>query len=370
MNPHATPIGFHKDGRPIYPISGGSEQVFNTAQLGRQAGTFYAPGAAVAGNVLFPVSDPIVIELDRASAFPAEDYGNNFDAHAGRGHHGVRGATFPIRSVARFGDIMEILEQHYAGDISPSGGGPYLWPYPFEIGAPTLNPYTWRTGSETAQDQWLALGALIDDLTFSFDDLDAPGEHPWMIDGSALALNRVADALTGGVNAPPAADLETMMGHLSIIKFGPVATAFGSLSEIASSLISCSIHTTRSLVLRPYGSADDVAAGFGFSAKSTGEMTFKVKISSATKTDLHDAWNSSGAALGEKRIRITVDGNGNHAANFDARIGLTAVPVGERQGERVYECTGKLVVDDTLSAPAQWGITNNQSQLGSVSGGS
>lgn len=365
-----TPLGYRKNGQPIWPIRGAAEQVFNTAQLGRQAGTFYSVGAAVAGAVLYPVTEPIVIELDRASTYPPEDYGDNFDAHPGRGHHGSRGASFPFSSVARFGDFMEPLEMHYAGDIAPSGGGPYTWVYPFEVGAPSLVPYTVRSGSETAQDQWAAVGTLLDELTISFTDLDAPGEHPWMIEGSALAVDREASALTGGVEAPAAADLETMMGHLSIIKLGTTATAFGALAEVASTLVSCSIVTRRNLVLRPYGSASDLSAGFGFSAKSSGEMVFKVKISATTKSDLHDAWNSSGAALGEKRIRITCDGSGNHLAHFDARIGLTAVPVGERDGERVYECTGKLVKDDTLAAPGQWTVINNVATLGSAAGGS
>jgi hypothetical protein len=347
-----------------------AEQVFNTAQLGRQSGTFYNVGSAVAGAILYPVSEPIVVELDRASTFPPEDYGDNFDAHAGRGHHGSRGGSFPFNSIARFGDLMEPLEMHYAGDIAPSGGGPYTWVYPFEVSAPTLVPYTVRTGSETAQDQWAAVGTLLDELTMGFDDLDAPGEHPWTIDASALCVDRQPSALTAGVQAPSAANLETMMGHLSIIKLGTTATAFGSLSEIASTLISCQIRTQRYLVLRPYGGTTDISAGYGFRQKSSGEMTFKVKISATTKTDLHDAWNSSGAALGEKRIRITVDGSGNHAAHFDARIGLTAVPVGERDGERVYECTGKLVKDDDLDAGGQWTVVNNVAALGSVSGGS
>lgn len=365
---HVEPIGYRRDGRPIWPVKGGAEVVFGTAQLGRQAGTFYSVGAAVPGAILYPVTEPITIDLDRASTYPAEDYGDNFDAHPGRGHHGNRGGSFDFNSVARFGDFMEPLEMHYAGDITPSGAGPYTWVYPFETGAPTLVPYTVRSGSEVSQDQWAAVGTLLDELTIGFDDLDAPGEHPWMIDGTALTVDRSVSALTAGVDAPAAADLETMMGHLSVIKLGTTATAFGSLAEVASSLVSCSLKTSRNLVLRPYGSTGDLAAGYGFSAKSSGELTFKVKISATTKSDLHDVWNSSGGALGEKRVRVTVDGSGNHLAHLDARIGLTAVPVGERDGERVYECTGKLVKDDTLTAPAAWTIINNVGALGSAGG--
>jgi hypothetical protein len=340
-----------------------SEAVFHVLQLGRQAGTFYAPGASVAATVLYPVSEAIAIELDRASQYPAEDYGRNIDAHAGRGSHGVRGATFSIASEARFGDLPHLLEMHYAGDVTPTGTGPYTWVYPLEVGLPTLVPYTAESGSETSQDQWEAVGVLIDEFTLGFDDLSAPGYHPWTVEASAMAINRVAAALTADIDPLPAADLETMQGHLSIIKLGSTSTAFASLSEIASSLISFQIVTRRHLVLRPYGSTGDTAAGYGFSERTDGEVTFKVKVSSTTKTDLHDAWNSSGAALGEKRLRVTVDGSGDHLAHVDARIGLTAVPIGERDGERVYECTGKIVDDSALDAAAQWTIVNGIEEL-------
>lgn len=343
-----------------------AEQVFNTLQLGQQAGTFAAPGSAVAGAVLFPVTEPVNVELDRASRYPAEDYGLNWDAYPGRGSHGVRGGTLSIPAEFRFGDGMEMLEMHYAGGITPTGSGPYVWVYPFEVGAPTLIPVTARSGSETSQDQWYAQSVLIDELTIGFDDLDAPGVHPWTVDASALCVDRVVDALTGAVDAPSAAVLETMHGHLSTIAFGSTSTAFASLTALTGSLISCQIKTMRHLVLRPYGGSTDVATGYGFSAKSEGEVTFKVKIGATSKSTLHDAWNSSGAALGEQRVRVSVDGSGNNDAKLDLRMGLTAVPVGERDGERVYECTGKLVYDSTLSAPAQWTITNDVATLASA----
>lgn len=344
-----------------------AEQVYNVCQLGQQAGTFAAPGSAVAGAILFPVTEPISADLDRASRYPAEDYGRNWDAYAGRGSHGVRGVTLSIGAEARFGDLMEMLEMHLQGGVSPTGAGPYVWVYDLETGSPSIIPYTVRFGSETTQDQWYVSGVLLDELTLGFDDLDAPGIHPWTIDGSALGVDRVIDNLTGALSAPAVGALETMMGHRSTIAFGSTATAFASLTELSASLVSFQIKTMRHLVLRPYGAASgDTATGYGFSAKSEGEVTFKVKVSSTSKSTLHDAWNSTGAQLGEIRARVAVDGNGNNAATLDFRTGLTAVPVGERDGERVYECTGKLVYDDTLAAPATWSLTNDVSALASA----
>lgn len=343
-----------------------AEAVFNTCQLGQQAGTFAAPGAAVDGAILFPTTEPLNADLDRASRYPSEDYGYNWDAYPGRGSHGVRGVTFSIPAEARYGDLMEMLEMHYAGGITPTGAGPYVWAYVLETDAPTLIPDTVRFGSETTQDQWYVQGVLIDELTLGFDDLDAPGIHPWTIDASCLGVDKVVDDLTAAVSPPTAAVLETMQGHLSTIAFGSTATAFASLTALTGSLISFQIKTMRHLVLRPYGSTGDTATGYGFSAKSEGEVTFKVKVSSTSKTTLHDAWNSTGANLGEIRGRVSVDGSGNNAATLDLRMGLTAVPIGERDGERVYECTGKLVRDSTLSGAAKWSITNDVATLASA----
>lgn len=360
------PIGYHRDGRPIWPIKGGAEQVFNVAQLGRQAGTFYEPGTAVAGAVLYPVSENVNIDLDRASQYPVEDYGENWDAHSTRGSHGVRGATLSINSEARYQDLQEMLESHWEGDVAPLAG---VWEYLLETGAPTLVPMTLRSGSEAAQDQWAARSVLIDELTLGFDDLDAPGHHPWTVDASCLAVDRELSALTVGVNAP--ATLSTIAGQHSRIHLGDVATAFAAITELEWHLISFQIVTRRHLVLRPYGSTADLALGYGFSAKSEGELTFKLRISASTKTLIHDAWNSSGAELGEIRGRVTTTDPGSSLSKIlDFRTGLTAVPVGERDGERVYECTGKLIKDDTLGAPAKITLDNGVTALASAAGGS
>jgi hypothetical protein len=337
-----------------------AEQPYHVAQIAPQAGTFYVPGASVAAITILPVTSPADIELDRASQYPEEDYGKNIDAHAGRGYHGVRGATLPLEGELTFEQAMHLFEMHYKGAIVPTGTGPYTWLYPFETGLPTLIPYTVETGSETTQDQWEAVGVLIDELTLGFDDLDAPGAHPWTFQASCQAINRVAAALTGSLSSTA---VETMQGQWTILKEGSTATAFAALTELAASLVSFQIVTRRSIVLRPYGGTGDTATGYGFSAKSSGEITAKVKISATSKSDIHDAWNSSGAVLGEKRWRVEVDGAGDNLADLDFRFGMTAVPLGERDGERLYEVTGKIVDDTTLSAPAQWTVVNSIADL-------
>lgn len=333
-----------------------SEQVFHAAQIAPQTGgTFAAPGASVAAITILPVAEAINIELDRASQYPAEDYGRNVKNHAGRGYHGARGSTFSANGELTFEQAPHLLEQHYAGGITPTGTGPWVWAYPFEGGAPSLVPYTWEAGSETSQDQWEAAGVLIDELTLGFDDLDAPGAHPWTFDASCMGLTRAAAALTGSLSSTA---VETIQGHLTVLKEGAVATAFGSLAELSASLVSFSITTRRSLVRRVYGGTTDVAVGWGFSEKSTGEITAKVKIGATAKSDIHDAWNSSGAALGEKRWRIAAAGTTTNAFTLDFRFGMFAVPIGERDGERLYEVTGEIVDDSTLAAPALATVTS------------
>lgn len=333
-----------------------AETPFHVAQIGPQAGTFYAPGASVAATTILPVTSPVVIDLDRASQYPAEDYGRNIDARYGRGSHGIRGATLSLEGELTFEQMHRLLEMHYAGGIVATGINPYTRIYLLEAGTPTLVPHTVETGTETTQDQWEAVGVLIDELTLGFDDLSAPGAHPWTFSASCMGLNRVAAALTGSLSSTA---VETLQGQFTVLKQGTTATAFAALTELSASLISFQLVTRRSLVLRPYGGADDVATGFGYSARTSGEVTAKVKIGATSKSDIHDAWNSSGAVLGEKRWRITADGAANNIAHLDFRFGATAVPVGERDGERVYEVTGKIVDDATLTAAAGWTIINS-----------
>lgn len=408
-----------------------SETVFHKAQIAPQVGTFAAPGATVAAITILPVTAPVLIELDRASAYPAEDYGRNIRNQAGRGYHGVRGASLPLEGEITFEQWMHILEMSFAGGIVPTsfqvatitsssvanptvittaaahglvsgqtvtiaghaGSTPAIngvhvvtvlttttftipvnvtvggtggtvsvwqWVYVLETGSPTLLPYTVEAGSETTQDQWEGQGVLVNELTFGFRDIDAPGAHPWTFQASCMALDRAIANVTGSLTSTA---IETMQGHLSLFKEGTTATAFASLSEIATTLKSFSCTIRRSLTFRAYGGTSDVPTGYGFSEKTTGEIALKLKVGATTKTNIHDIYNSSGAVLGERRHRITVDGAGNNVAHFDYRIGEMRVDIEDVDGERTYGVTGEIVYDPTLTGAAGWTVINDIADL-------
>lgn len=330
-----------------------TEAVYRLVQLGRET----TAGTSVAATTRFPI-DPSNIELDRSSQFSNEDYGRSVRNHATRGYHGMRAASMPFACDVRFQDVFHLLEMHFAGSVTPSGTGPYTYVYPFEGGASTLKPYTVEEGVlGSTQDEWEMAGTLVDDLTLEFDALAAPGAQPWRASGTMVGFNRALAAMTAAQTTP--ATLETAMGHLTLIKEGPVATAFASLSELSGHLIRYSQTTNRNLVRRPYGGTSDTASAWGFSERAGGTFEALIKISASAKTNLHDIWTSSGGALGERRWRITIDGSGNNLINIDSRVAIFAVPVDERDGERVYSVTGEFVDDDTLTGPVAVTLVND-----------
>lgn len=342
----------------------GSENVYNIVQMGRQAGDFYAPGAAVAATFLFPVSEPVNFELDRASQFPQQDRGRNVRNHPSTGYHGVRGAQATLPAEVRFEDFMDILEMSYAGGVTPSslGGGYFGWTYPFEGGAPSLVPYTIESGNiDIDEAQHEIQSVLVNELTMGFEDLTVPGASPWTMSADLLGFDRDIAAVTDGLEAR--ANLQTVQGHLTRIYIGATGTAFGSLSELATHLVGYQHTSSRNLTRRKYGGTDDVADAFGFTDLSNAMADAKIRVSPTAKTDLHDAWNSSGASLGEKRIRIEAAGSGSRIFRIDGRVGITAFPYDERDGERVYNCHFEFVDDDTLGASHTVYIANQIDSL-------
>jgi len=339
-----------------------SENVFNLIQFGRQAGTFAAPGSAVAATFKYPVEAAVNFDLDRASTFPKQDVGRNVRNRAGSGFHGLRAASATLPAHVRFEDIMDILEMHAAGSVTPTGGGPYTWVYPCEGGAPTLIPYTIQGGNnDVAEAPRRLRSALIDQLTIGFAALTAPGAYPWTLSAEVVALDREISALTASL--APRTGLETVQGHLSRLYEGVTGTAFASLAELAGSLKSFTLTSTRALARRAYGSASDLATSFGFTDQSNATFEALVGISATAKTDFHDIWNSAGGSLGERRWRIQAAGTGTKMFTIDLRAGIMAVPDDEVDGERVFKVTGELVDDSTLNAPWQATVVNSISAL-------
>jgi hypothetical protein len=339
-----------------------AQRVFNKIQTGEQSGTYDAPGSAVAATVIIPGAVATWPKLDRAAGWPEEDRGRNARNAAGRMHYGARGVTFGLSAEARFADLPYFLEGHWAGDVAPSGAGPYVHTYDLEVGAPTIKPRTWQMGSETAQDQWAIRSVLIDELTLGFEDLAAPGFQPWTVEASCVGVDRTSTALTAALS-PLAAVMESMQGLYSTLAEGTTATAFASLAELSTSLIAYSVTSQRHLVLLPYGGTTDLAAGFGFTEMTTATVTAKVKVGATAKSDFHDIYLTAGGIGSERRWRIAVDGQGNSATTLDHRIGITNVEPDERSGEGVYLIEGELVDDSTLDALATLAVTNDSSTL-------
>jgi hypothetical protein len=161
-------------------------------------------------------------------------------------------------------------------------------------------------------------------------------------------------------NMSPIADpLETVQGHLTRFYEGTTSTAFGSLSESAATLRSFTMTASRNLALRAYGSASDQASKFGFTDLSNATYEMLVAVNATTKTDLHDTWNTSGASIGERRIRIQASGTASKKFTVDARAGLFAIPWDDSDGERVYKVSGEFADDTTLGASHTIEVVNS-----------
>jgi len=337
----------------------GSEAVFDIFQIGPQAGTAYAPGAAAAATFLYPIEAPVTIELDRASTYPQQDRGRNVRNSADTGYHGVRGSSVTVASQVRFEDFAALAEMHYAGGIVASGVGPYTRVYPFEALTPTIVPATIEGGStDASQSQMRMVSSLVDSLTIGFPDIVAPGAYPWTLSAAILGFDREISPLTAALSAR--AGLETVQGHLTRLYEGTTATAFATLAELAGHLKSFTMTTNRYLARRAYGSASDIATRYGFKQMSTGTIEAKVAISATSKSDFHDIWNAAApAALGERRWRLEAAGTGTKKFTIDLRVGIMAVPYDEADGERLFKVTGEIVDDTTLGGPAQITIINS-----------
>lgn len=337
-----------------------SENVFDIIQIGSQGGTTVAPGAAAAAKWLFPISSQVPFDLDLGAQYPQLDAGRNVRNLKGSGYHGVRAAGATVPFEVRFEDIIEILEQIYCHVATPTGAGPYVWAYPFEAGTPTIIPATWEGGNtDASQAQQRLISGLVESLTLGFSAVTAGQASPWTASANVVAFDRATNALTAAL-APVASPIETVQGHLTRLYEGTTSTVYASLAEIAGSLKSFTMTASRNLVRRAYGSASDLATGFGFSALSNVTYEMQVAISATAKTDFHDAWNTSGGtSLGERRLRIKAAGSGTKIFQIDALAGLFVIPFDDVDGERVYKISGEFGDDTTLAASHVVTVTNS-----------
>lgn len=339
-----------------------SEGVFNVVAFGRQsAGT-----TAVAATTVFPVDAGFLgFELDRATESPDEDYGSTSREQPGRESHGVRWATASLPFVARYQDIVHVLEMHVAaiGGGTPIGtASPYTYTHTFdETGSSlftSLKPYTIEYGVDgSTQDEWKAYGCVADTLELGFDALSAPGNSMWKGTLGLVAIAREGTAIQGTAISAPAA-LETIEGHLTQFYEGSTATAFASLGTATATLKQFSLNSNNNASGRVYGGTSDTATDIGRSGKGEVEFSALVAISSTTKSDILDIYNVAGSVATERRWRIKATGSGVNTFTIDARVRFRAVNVGEHENERLYAVEGVFVKDSTLGGRAQFITTN------------
>ncbi|HYI66382.1 MAG TPA: hypothetical protein VEW95_05625 [Candidatus Limnocylindrales bacterium] len=343
-----------------------SEAIYNVVQFGAQP----AHGTPVDATYLMPVDAGSVAELDRATTSPTEDYGDGERHHTSRGYHGVRAAGSSITAEVRFQDFMHFLEMHASGGVIPSVVGDHFgWEYLWDSGEDTLTRYTVEMGTDATQDQWQLSDCLIDQLDIGYDALTVPGASPWKATATFLAKDRLANALTAGLEPPD--NLDTWLGHFTTLHAGPVTEAFADLDELPAHLASFHMRSSLGLARRKYGApAGDTFDLYGRSAQ--GEVTFDamVRISSASKPLIEDVFNVAGSDVVEQRWRLPTAGTGDNASLIDARVRFNANPIGDRDGEHVYAVTGYFVKDPTLASRARLFIENNVESLPTGGSGS
>lgn len=337
------------------------EAALQVVQIGRQT----VVGTSVAATQVLPIEAGFMgFDLDRASESPDEDFGRVSREQAGRSSTGLRAASGSVTVPMRFGDFQKLLEMHVATIAAPTGGGPYVWDYPFDettaLLSTALKPYTWEYGDPAStQDEYEAVGVIIGRLTVGFDALSAPGNQLWKAKCDLLALDRVAAAMTGSLSAPTAAQLEVMEGHKTTLTEGDTSTAFASLSALSSSLKQFELSSDVMAIIRAYGGTSDIGVSWGRSAKATLTGNALIAIGSTAKTDIHDIFAVAGSTPTERRWRVTIDGEGNNVMTIDLRPRFTKVNRGNHEGEILYAVEFECPYDSTLTSRGKFTLTND-----------
>jgi hypothetical protein len=254
---------------------------------------------------------------------------------------------------------------HVEGGVAPSSG---TWQYDYDETSDSLVRYTLETGADAVQDQWQMQDVLCNQLELGFDALSVPGASPWKFSAELFAKNRILNPITPDLTAP--LPLESMLGHHTALLEGPVATAFGSLVELEAHLAQFRLTSNINLTRQAYGATDDDT--FSHYTRGGGEVTFTamIRISADSKTNVHDVWNVDDHLVTERRWRLVVAGSGTKQMTIDARVAFTAVPIQDRDGERIYSVNGYFVKDPTLASRGRFTLTNGVSALPSAGGGS
>lgn len=336
----------------------GAESTFEVVQVGRQA----AHGTPVAATTRLAVEPGAMVSLDRAYESPDETYGGISRHRPGRANYGVRASEIPLNGLLTFEQFILLAESHFSGGVTPTGTGPYVWAHAGDETADTLKRLSIEAGTlDNALNQWLIADALINELSASFDALQAPGNSPWRVRATAIGKNRVQQALTAALSVP--AGLETAEGHLTQLFEGSTATAFASLAELADSLISFELRSNLNLKRRVRGSASgDTFSVYGRQKRET-SIVAMVAIGTTADADIHDIFTAAGSVAQERRWRVKINGSGTKVITFDFRPRFTGLPISDNDGEQVYSAEADCVYDSTLGSDIVATTTNGVSTL-------
>jgi hypothetical protein len=301
-----------------------SEAVFNIMQLGQQSDTT----SAAAAKVLMPVDAGAVIDEDRAATSPDEDYGENAVGQPGRGTYGLRGSNLSVTGEVRAEDFIDILSMHAKGGVTSTGGaGAYVWTYPFDLTSDSLKRYTIEAGAvDTANDQWRAVGCLVDKLELGFDALAAPGNAPWKYSADIVGIYRERSDLTAALS--PYSPLETLEGHMTDLYEGPTGTAYASLAQAAATLKSFKLTSDLKLIRRAYGGSADYASAWGYGGRKEIGFTAELAINATTHADVSDVFETAGSLMTERRWRILTRGSRLTTQNEIQVVTLNETPTG------------------------------------------
>jgi len=243
---------------------------------------------------------------------------------------------------------------------SGTGSGTVTHTWTADTTSVTVLPYTVEVAEDT-QD-WDVNDVVCTQFDAGFDTLTVPGNAMWTFNAQLQGSDKASSTATGSLSAP--ATLETVEGHLTTLSEGSTATAFASLSELTSHLVSYRITVNCPKPGRIYGGTTDTASAWGVQKR---EVTFEamLKISATSISDVFDIFNVSGGFPTDRRWRIACDGAGVNAMTIDGRVRFTSVNVDPdgRDGERLLAVSGYYVYDSTLGSDLQWVIVNDDDAL-------
>lgn len=320
-----------------------AEGIYRGIQLGQEV-TF---GTEVDATTVYP-TDPGSGEftLNRATEIPDEDFQTQIASLGGRASHGVRIATGTLSSQARFEDLGHLIQMFGAAAVV-TGAGPYTQTYTFGATTSTYKSYTLESNNDV-QD-FIGTGVVATSLDVGFDEIAAGENTMWTVSADLQAANWVKGTATAALAAPTV--LETIEGHLTTIKQGTTATAFGSLAALDAHLVSYRLNMEQDKPLRPYGSATDVASAIGL-RKRTVNVSAMLKFSATTVSDIWDIFTVAGSLPTERRWRVAATGSGTKSLTLDHRILFTDVHIEPdgRDGEMLVAVEGIAPYDSTLAS--------------------